>query len=165
MQDIIIFREAPQNDQDQNAEQHRAIYEDIENPHYLTVEGEDNEMTNDDIEMNGHSDVISILHVESINQNIYEEINSAYYEDADWRNSIISSEESCTEQDFVNFNIDNTQNDVVEDKDNCLYPMVLFDKNKVHHEKSESDDIHNQSIELSVLPEKTHLYFTVLSDD
>lgn len=157
-----FFREATQNDQEQDAVHHGAIYEIIENSHYLTVEWQNNEISNSESEIEDRGDVISFSYVEPVNGNSYDEITSTYYEDVDWRNSIVSSEESCPELDFSGVNIETTEN-VGKAPGTC--PKVLFTKREENHGETESDIIQNYSRKTSSSAAQSHIYVTVLSNE
>lgn len=123
-------------------------------------------MSNVESESEGQSDVISFTNVEPINVNSYEEINSAFYEDVDWRrNSRDSSVESCPEQDFVEVDMQSIEVCDGNVQSSYCYPIVLCNKRDVKHGETQSDDKHNHNKESLELAEQSHTYVTVLSND
>ncbi|CAG2253770.1 unnamed protein product [Mytilus edulis] len=158
----IRSEEATQNDQEQDAVHHGAIYEIIENSHYLTVEWQNNEISNSESEIEDRGDVISFSYVEPVNGNSYDEITSTYYEDVDWRNSIVSSEESCPELDFSGVNIETTEN-VGKAPEHARKCYLL--KREENHGETESDIIQNYSRKTSSSAAQSHIYVTVLSNE
>lgn len=117
----------------------------------------------------GRSNSMFSEYDETTSQDTYEDTGS-FYQMVDWRNSIVDSDESQSEQYSVDVSFDTTtQNGVVESESSFCFQlqMTLSQNEKIQnvcHSDGQIDNKKTHCNDSSDITDHSHIYFTVLPD-